>query len=61
MKAYVVTTGMVFTLIVAAHIARIISEGVHLVKQPTFAFTSVLSVALSVWAWRLLRELSRAK
>ena len=53
----VVIAIVVFLLIVAAHIARLISEGVHLLLQPTFAFTSVLSIGLSAWAWRLFREL----
>lgn len=61
MKAYVVTSGIVFLLVVLAHIARLISEGVHLLVQPTFALTSVLSTALTIWAWRLFSRLSRNK
>jgi hypothetical protein len=57
MKPYVVTTGLIFVLIVAAHIARLAAEGSHLLKQPTFLFTSLLSVAMAVWAWRLFRRL----
>ena len=59
MKAYVLTTGIVFVLVLAAHIARIASEGSHLMTEPNFAFTSTLSIALSFWAWRLFRRLSR--
>jgi hypothetical protein len=61
MKAYVLTTGVVFVLILAAHVARLLSEGVHLLATPVFAFTSALSVGLSFWAWRLYRDLSRKK
>jgi len=59
LKAYLLTTGTVFALIIAVHIARILAEGWHLVKEPGFIFTTVLSVALAVWAWRLLSRLPR--
>jgi hypothetical protein len=53
MKTYLITTGAVFALILAAHVARLLAEGPHLLKEPTFMFTSLLSIALSTWAWRL--------
>ena len=56
MKAYVITTGIVFALIVVAHVARVMAEGAQLLKEPSFIFTSLLSVALCVWAWRVLRR-----
>ena len=59
MKAYLITTATVFALIFSAHLARIFAEGLHLVKEPTFLGTSVLSLALCAWAWRLLRRLPR--
>ena len=34
MKAYLVTTGSIFGLIVLAHILRIIEEGQHLARDP---------------------------
>jgi hypothetical protein len=58
MRTYVVTTGLIFVLVLAAHVARLFDEGLHLVTQPTFAFTSLLSVGVSIWAWRLFRSLS---
>jgi hypothetical protein len=57
MKAYVLTTGVVFALIVLAHVGRLFAEGVALLKEPVFAVTSVLSIALSVWAWRVLSKI----
>jgi hypothetical protein len=45
---------------VAAHIARIVAEGPRLLKEPTFVFTSMLSLGLAIWAWRLFRQLSRS-
>jgi hypothetical protein len=59
MKAYVLITGFAFVLIVAAHVARIIAEGPHLLIEPMFLFTSVLSIGFSVWAWRLFCRLRR--
>ena len=60
MKAYVIITGLVFVLIVAAHVARIVVEGPRLLKEPTFVFTSMLAIGLATWAWRLFRQLSRS-
>lgn len=56
MKSYIITTGVVFGLLALVHIWRIIAEGPHLVKEPMFALTSVLSVGLSLWAWRVARR-----
>lgn len=55
MKAYVITTGVVFGLITAAHVLRAVVEGPHLATEPSFVFTSIISVALSVWAFRIFR------
>ena len=60
MKAYVLITGIVFGLILAAHVARIFAEGPHLLKEPVFMFTSILSVVLVAWAWRVFRQLSQS-
>ena len=55
MKAYVITTGVVFALILAAHVARVVAEGAHLLTEPVFIGTSLLSAGLCFWAWRVLR------
>lgn len=34
MKTYVMTTGVVFGLLVVAHVWRIIEEGSHVAKDP---------------------------
>jgi hypothetical protein len=57
MKAYVLVTGIVFALIVIAHILRIVAEGAHLVTEPAFASTSLLSAALFRWAALLYRKI----
>jgi len=53
MKAYVMTTGVVFGLLTLAHIWRVIEEGMH-PANPDFVLITVLSAALCLWAARLL-------
>ena len=60
MKAYLITTGTVFTLVTAAHVWRAISESAALARDPWFILLTVLAAALSVWAWRLLRVTTRS-
>jgi hypothetical protein len=56
MKAYLITTGIIFALIVAAHILRAIAEGPQVVKDPFFILLTLLAAGLSVWACRLLKK-----
>ena len=58
MKAYVITTGSIFGLIVVAHVWRILEEGSHVVNPPYIALTA-LSAALCVWSCRVLRLVPR--
>ena len=58
MKAFLITTGLVFGLITLAHVARIVAEG-HLVTDPTFILLTLLAAALCAWAFWLLRALGR--
>jgi hypothetical protein len=55
MKAYLVITGTVFALITLAHVWRLIAEWPHLATDPGFILITLAAVALSVWAWRLIR------
>jgi hypothetical protein len=55
MKAYVITTGTVFGLITLAHVLRVVEEGPRLASDPFFVLLTVLSTALCLWAWRVLR------
>ena len=59
MKAYLITTGTVFALIVASHVLRFISEGGAL-REPLLWFLTIVPAGLSIWAFGLLR-LSSAK
>ncbi|HMH44358.1 MAG TPA: hypothetical protein VK557_12790 [Pyrinomonadaceae bacterium] len=55
MKAYTITTGVVFGLVILAHFLRIIMEWPHLVKDPVFLLITVAAAAFGLWALRLLR------
>jgi hypothetical protein len=59
LKAYLVTTGVLFSLIAVLHLMRSISERHLLATDPWFFLgTSALGVVaagLSIWAWWLLR------
>jgi len=57
MKAYVIASGGVFTLVTIAHIVRIFSEGRHSLTEPVFLFFTLIVAGLSVWAWLVLRRL----
>jgi hypothetical protein len=59
MKAYLITTGVVFGLITVAHILRMVSEGAHLMREPVYILLTLLSAALSIWAMQLLRRSNR--
>lgn len=63
MRAYLVTTAIVFALVVALHIARLIGEWSSITSDggalATTVATALLAAALSIWAIRLLREMPR--
>lgn len=56
MRAYLITTGVLFLLVVAAHVWRVVAESRALASDPWFVLLTVLSAAMSVWAFRLLRS-----
>jgi hypothetical protein len=55
MRAYVITSGAIFGLLVVAHMARLFAEGWGVATNPWFVLTTVAAAGLSVWAVRLLR------
>lgn len=59
MKAYVITTGVVFALLTAAHLARMVVEEGHLATEPEYLVITALTAALAVWAWVVLRRAPR--
>ena len=42
MKAYIITTGVVFGLLTLAHLWRILDEGAHLATDPWFVLITVV-------------------
>ena len=60
MKAYLITTGAIFGLIVLAHVLRIVAEGSHLAKDPWYVLLTLAAAGLSIWAFRLLRLAPRS-
>jgi hypothetical protein len=60
MKAYVVTTGAAFGLVVVMHVWRVIEEGPGPAKDPWFVLVSLIAAILCLWAWRVLRAMPRS-
>jgi hypothetical protein len=60
LKAYLATTGVLFALLVLAHVWRILEEGPRLLTQPGWVLLTLAAAGLCVWAWRLLGRLPRS-
>ena len=60
MKAYLITTGLAFALIIGAHVMRMFAEGSHVALDPWFLLSTALTCGLFVWAMILLRRLPRS-
>ena len=58
MKAYIITTGTLFGLIVVAHVLRVVEEP-PLAADPWYILLTAAAAGISVWAWRLVRTLPR--
>ena len=62
MKAYLITTGMLFALVAVAHAVRTIAEHGRLATDPGFLLEGpglgLVAAALSLWAWRLVKQRS---
>jgi hypothetical protein len=60
MRTYLLVTAIVFALLALVHIWRAIEESSSLARDPWFAIVTVISAALSIWAFRLWRRAPRA-
>jgi len=64
LKAYLLTTGIIFGLFAAGHVFELVFEWRSPASDPWFTFGVALIVlvsgALSVWAFRLLKSAGRA-
>jgi hypothetical protein len=60
MKAYLITTGVIFGVMTVLHVWKAIAEwpqaGINLAFALGMGTIIVLPAALSYWAWRLLRK-----
>ena len=56
MRAYTITTGIVFALLAVAHVWRIFGERRELGTQPEFLIITLAAAALSAWAFVALRR-----
>jgi hypothetical protein len=54
MRAYVMTTGSAFGLLVAVHVWRALVEGPHLLADPWWMLITGVAAAFCLWACRLL-------
>jgi membrane protein DedA with SNARE-associated domain len=61
MRAYLWTTGLIFALIVVAHVWRVVAESRSLARDPVFLLLTLLAALLVVWAGILLRRTARTK
>jgi len=59
MKAYVLTTGSVFGLLVLLHVWRIIEEGSRLLREPFYILITAAAAVLCLWAVRVYRLMPR--
>lgn len=59
MKAYLVTTGVIFGLITAGHVWKAIAEGPQTARNPLFLVLTALAAGMCVWAFWLVSRRSR--
>jgi len=59
MKAYVLTTGVLFAALALLHLWRFTIEGTALLQQPFFILATIVPAAMCAWAWRIWRGLPR--
>ena len=55
MKAYLLTTGGLFLALVLSHVARVFVEP-SVGRQPFFLLITAVSLAMAVWAFKLLKS-----
>ena len=61
MRAYLLTTGIAFGLIVLAHVWRVVSESHALARDPGFIVLTLVAASMSGWAFYLVRSAGRAR
>jgi len=59
MRAYILTTGVIFGIVTLAHVWRMIEEK-PMATEPWYILITVATGALCLWAWRVLRRTGRS-
>ena len=59
MKTYVATTGAIFLVVTVLHVVRAHAEP-HLIHDHWFWAITLLTFALSIWAWVVFRKTPRS-
>jgi NO-binding membrane sensor protein with MHYT domain len=60
MRSYVITTGVVFSLLVVLHIWRVVVEGTQLMRDPWWVLITAAAAGLSIWAFAVVRRSQRS-
>jgi hypothetical protein len=55
MRAYVITSGLLFGLVFLAHIARVVLEGQATLRDPFFVGSSLLALGMVAWCAVIVR------
>ena len=50
MRTYIMTSGLLFVLLVVVHVFRLIAEGFGPLVNPVFLASTAASAAMAVWA-----------
>lgn len=58
MRAYVITTGIIFALITISHCVRMALEP-RVLTEPIYLLLTLLSATLAIWAVVVLQRMSR--
>ncbi|NUQ20586.1 MAG: hypothetical protein HOQ09_06460 [Gemmatimonadaceae bacterium] len=56
MRAYVMTTGVIFALLAVMHVWRVFAETSALARNPEYLVITLIAAALSIWAMLVLRS-----
>ena len=59
MKAYLLTTGVLFLALAVVHVLRVLQEQ-HLARDPWFIATTLIAITLAGWAYRLYTTARRS-
>ena len=60
MRAYLIVSGLLFVLVVVAHVARLAVEGWWHLREPDFMLSTLAVLAMAAWAAYLLMRFQKA-